>query len=177
MHDDTMPHFRERPTLRAQKLRNEATPAERKLWSQLSRSQLGQKFSRQMPIGPFIADFLCRSHRLVIEIDGGQHCESASDPSRTRFIESQGFRVIRFWNNEVMGNLEGVIIRITEALALSPPPTPSRKREGNQAPLPLAGGEEARSAEGEGRSTASTSPPPLASRADPSRSGGRGNTT
>ena len=134
-----MPYFRERPTLRAQKLRNEATPAERKLWSLLSRSQLGHKFSRQMPIGPFIADFLCRSQRLVIEIDGGQHCESTSDAARTRFIENQGYRVIRFWNNEVMGNLEGVIIRITGTLALPPPPAPpargrganpSRSREG-----------------------------------------------
>jgi BirA family biotin operon repressor/biotin-[acetyl-CoA-carboxylase] ligase len=72
-----MPQFRQRPTLRAQALRNEATPAERRLWTRLSRSQLGHKFSRQMPVGPFIADFLCRSQRLVIELDGGQHCERA----------------------------------------------------------------------------------------------------
>ncbi len=123
-----MPPFRPRPTARAQGLRNNATDAERRLWTQLSRSHLGHKFLRQMPVGSFIADFLCRSRRLVIELDGGQHCENARDEARTRFIEAQGYRVLRFWNNEVMGNLEGVLTAIGEALTL--PPTPSRKREG-----------------------------------------------
>ena len=115
----------------AQSLRNNATPAERRLWWHLSKRQLqGHKFSRQMPIGPFVADFLCRKARLVIEVDGGQHCESRRDQSRTDFIEAQGFRVIRFWNNEVLENIEGVLLTIAQAMADSPPPAPSRKREG-----------------------------------------------
>jgi len=83
-----------------------------------------------MPIGPFIADFLCRELRLVIEVDRGQHCDNERDKARTRFIEAEGYRVIRFWNNEVMGNFEGVLIAIGDALKSPPPPTPSRKREG-----------------------------------------------
>jgi very-short-patch-repair endonuclease len=83
-----------------------------------------------MPVGPFIADFLCRSQRLVIELDGGQHCENARDEARTRWIEAQGYRLIRFWNNEVMENMEGVLTAIGEALRLPPPPAPSRMREG-----------------------------------------------
>ena len=126
-----MPQFRERPTLRAQQLRNSATKAERLLWRHLSRRQLeGFKFSRQMPVGPFICDFLCRERLLVVEVDGGQHADNSKDAARTAFIEGQGYRVIRFWNNEVMGNLEGVLLTIAQALTSPPPPTPSRMREG-----------------------------------------------
>ena len=132
-HQPSMPQFRQRPTKRAQALRNEATPAERRLWTRLSRSQLGHKFSRQMPVGPFIADFLCRSQRLVIELDGGQHCENERDESRTRLIEAQGYRLIRFWNNEVMENMDGVIEAIRSELARLACPHPQ--------PLPRAGGE------------------------------------
>ena len=125
-----MPQFKERPTLRAQQLRNNATKAERLLWRHLSRRQLeGFKFSRQMPIGPFICDFLCRERLLVVEFVGGQHAECARDASRTTYIEGQGYRVIRFWNNEVTENLEGVIQAIALALRSDPPPTPSRMRE------------------------------------------------
>ena len=120
-----------RPTRLAQSLRNNATPAERNLWHHLNKRQLyGHKFSRQMPIGPFICDFLCREAKLVIEVDGGQHCESRRDLSRTAFLEGQGFRVIRFWNNEIFGNIEGVIETIALALTECPPPAPSRAREG-----------------------------------------------
>ena len=126
-----MPQFRERPTLRAQQLRNSATRAERLLWRHLSRRQLdGHKFSRQMPIGPYICDFLCREARLVVEVDGGQHADSKPDQARTAFIEREGYRVIRFWNNEVTENLEGVLLTIAQALSSGPPPTPSRMREG-----------------------------------------------
>ena len=121
-----MPQCRERPTLRAQQLRNNATNAERALWRHLSKRQLqGFKFSRQMPVGPFICDFLCRERMLVVEVDGGQHAESARDATRTAYLEDQGYRVIRFWNNEVMGNLEGVIDAIALALTSTPPPTPT----------------------------------------------------
>ncbi|MDQ3143524.1 MAG: DUF559 domain-containing protein [Pseudomonadota bacterium] len=120
-----------RPTTLARSLRNNATSAERQLWRYLSKRQLaGFKFSRQMPIGPFVCDFLCREARLVIEVDGGQHCESRRDLVRTAYLEAQGLRVIRFWNNEVAGNIEGVIETIALALKESPPPAPSRKREG-----------------------------------------------
>ena len=126
-----MPDSPRRPTRRAQQLRNNATDAERRLWYRLNRSQLeGFKFSRQMPVGPFICDFLCRQCRLVVEIDGGQHCENAKDARRTAFIEGQGYRVIRFWNNEVLENIEGVLVIISAALKAFPPPAPSRQREG-----------------------------------------------
>ena len=126
-----MPQFRNRPTKRAQELRNNATDAERQLWRHLSRRQLnGVKFSRQMPVGPFICDFLCRERMLVVEVDGGQHCGNSSDESRTAFLESEGYRIIRFWNNKVHENMEGVIQTIASALNECPPPAPSRRREG-----------------------------------------------
>ena len=124
-----MATFRPRNTTRAQSLRNNATDAERKLWSILRKRQLsGAKFSRQMPIGPYICDFLCREHNLVIEADGGQHAESNRDDARDRYLTDQGFQVLRFWNNDVLENLEGVADRIRSAL---PTPSPSRGREGN----------------------------------------------
>jgi very-short-patch-repair endonuclease len=83
-----------------------------------------------MPVGPFICDFLCRERLLVVEVDGGQHADNSKDAARTAYIEGQGYRVIRFWNNEVTGNLEGVIESIALALRSDPPPTPSRMREG-----------------------------------------------
>ena len=123
-----------RPTRLAQSLRNTATPAERHLWRHLNKRQLdGYKFCRQMPVGPFVCDFLCREARLAIEVDGGQHCESKRDQSRTAFLEREGFRVIRFWNNEVQGNIEGVVEAIRLELGRADCPHPQ--------PLPLAGGE------------------------------------
>jgi very-short-patch-repair endonuclease len=115
-----------RPTARAQTLRNNATDAEVRLWKHLSRRQLGgYKFSRQMPVAGFICDFLCRKARLIVEVDGGQHDERAqADALRTQAIEAEGYRVIRFWNNEVVGNTEGVLASILEALRSSPPPNP-----------------------------------------------------
>lgn len=88
------------------------------LWSRLRNRQLGQKFIRQFPIGPYIVDFACRSARLVIELDGGQHNETVDAP-RTAIIEAHGYRVIRFWNNDVAENLEGVVEIIVRALRLS----------------------------------------------------------
>ena len=99
-----------RPTLRSRELRNAATEAERKLWQQLSGRKLaGVRFNRQFPVGQFICDFVSREMRLVIEIDGGQHASAAEyDARRTRFIEAQGYRVIRFWNSEVLDNIDSV---------------------------------------------------------------------
>src|SRR5713226_1448315 len=74
------------------------------------------KFRRQHPIGRFIVDFACTRHRLVIEADGGQHDQSAADAQRTAWLESHGWRVIRFWNNDILANTEGVLTTILEAL-------------------------------------------------------------
>lgn len=104
-------------TVVARKLRTNSTNAERLLWSQIRSRQLGAKFVRQFPIGPFIADFACRSAHLVIELDGGQHDEQTDAP-RTATIEAHGYRIIRFWNNEVIENLDGVLQSIVQELGL-----------------------------------------------------------
>ncbi|MCA1654030.1 MAG: endonuclease domain-containing protein [Sphingomicrobium sp.] len=128
-----MPTVHRRATKRAQQLRNNATPAERLLWRHLRRRQLGGwKFSRQMPVGPFICDFLCREVNLIVEVDGGQHCESKRDEARTAWLERQGYRVVRYWNNEVRENLEGVLIDLKSLIGQAHPPAPSRMREGEQ---------------------------------------------
>ena len=125
----------DQPTLvKAKRLRRDLTDAERKLWSILrSRQFEGVKFRRQQPIGPFIVDFVCQEQRLIIEADGGQHADSNSDASRTRFLESKGYRTLRFWNNDILQNLEGVAETILSALATPHPaqaspesPSPSR---------------------------------------------------
>ena len=96
------------------------TDAERHLWSHLRASQLeGVKFTRQLPIGDFVVDFACRSARIAIELDGGQHADSATDEARTRVIEAHGYRVIRFWNNDVLANTDGVLTVILQELALA----------------------------------------------------------
>ncbi|MEL7197028.1 MAG: endonuclease domain-containing protein [Pseudomonadota bacterium] len=85
------------------------TVAERALWSQLRSRPFGTKFTRQFPIGDFIVDFACRSLRLAIELDGGQHAKCSADIVRTNVISAHGYRVIRFWNNEVLENMDGVL--------------------------------------------------------------------
>jgi very-short-patch-repair endonuclease len=124
--------FKKRPTRRAQELRRTATPAEARLWTYISRRQVaGVKFSRQIPIGPFICDFVSRSARLVVELDGGQHAlNEGRDRERSAFIEAMGFRVLRFWNTEVLENIEGVISRIELELAIAPPPAPPASGRG-----------------------------------------------
>jgi very-short-patch-repair endonuclease len=124
--------FRERNTVRAQELRNAATPAERLLWQYLSRSQLGVKFSRQMPVGNFFADFLCRELCLVVELDGHSHdVQPERDIFRDQKLKEAGYRVLHFTNVEVHSNVEGVVTEIKRLLADSPTPNPSRKREGS----------------------------------------------
>ena len=122
-----------RPTARSRELRLSATPAERKLWEQLSaRKVAGVRFNRQFPIGPFICDFVSRAAKLVIEVDGGQHAvDVAKDEARTAYLESRGYRVIRFWNNDVLERIDGVVSEIEHVLANMPSPNPSREREGN----------------------------------------------
>jgi very-short-patch-repair endonuclease len=115
-----------RPTMRSRELRLNATDAERKLWAQLSARKIaGVRFNRQFPIGPFICDFVSRSVKLVIEVDGGQHAvDVEKDQARTAYLEAQGYRVIRFWNNDVLDRIEGVVREIEAALETCPPPTP-----------------------------------------------------
>jgi very-short-patch-repair endonuclease len=108
---------------RARELRKNQTDVEARLWSRLRGRQVaGAKFRRQYPIGHFIADFCCVELRLVVELDGGQHAEAgAVDQRRTDFLVAEGYRVLRFWNNEVMENIDGVLERISEALTLPSP--------------------------------------------------------
>lgn len=73
-----------------------------------------------MPVGPYVADFACFAERLIIEVDGGQHAENSSDAARTQFLEAQGFRVVRFWNNEVTENIDGVLDTVAGVLPASP---------------------------------------------------------
>src|SRR5271169_2348892 len=111
----------------AKALRREMTEAEKKIWHRLRRRQTeGFRFRRQVLLGRFIADFVCHEARSIIEIDGGQH-EPSSEPEacRTRFLKSQGYRVLRFWNTEVLENPNGVQTVIAQHLRRGHPhPTP-----------------------------------------------------
>ncbi len=102
----------------ARSLRQNQTDAEKLLWSKLRRKQFG-KFRRQQPLEPYIVDFVCFEHRLVIELDGGQHNDMQTiqkDARRTGLLEYQGYRVLRFWNNDVLSNIDGVLEKIQEAM-------------------------------------------------------------
>ena len=112
-------------TTRSRTLRKNSTDAERKLWSVLRSRQLnGFKFRKQVEIDGYVVDFLCAERRLIIEVDGGQHSPER-DARRTAYLESQDFRVIRFWNNDVLENLDGVWTIIEQALE-STLPHPAR---------------------------------------------------
>ena len=121
-----MPTWRRRNTTRARQLRREATPAERALWRELSSSKLdGFKFSRQMQIGPFYCDLLCRQERLAIELDGFSHdVQPGRDKWRDRILAEHGIRVLHFANEDVFKHMDGVLIEIRRALAEGPPPAP-----------------------------------------------------
>jgi len=110
-----------------QRLRRNATEAERALWRGLRGRQFdGFKFRRQHAFGAYVLDFVCIAAKLVIEVDGGQHAEaSTADEERTRFLTSAGFRVLRFWNNEVLSETEAVMSRIWEEVHTPSPPRPS----------------------------------------------------
>ena len=105
-------------------LRKEPTPAERKLWAVIRNDQLGVNFRRQHAIGNYIPDFVCIEKKLIIELDGSQHLEQEEyDKERTKYLESKDYKVIRFWNNEVMNNIEGVILAIIYAMENEPDET------------------------------------------------------
>jgi very-short-patch-repair endonuclease len=121
-------------TARAQHLRHDPTYVERKLWQKLRRNQLENlSFRRQHPIGPYVMDFYCPALRLAIELDGGQHNfdqNRRKDERRTMWLRSNGIEVLRFWNNDVMSNLDGVLSEIARVASdMTPSPT-----------LPLSGG-------------------------------------
>jgi very-short-patch-repair endonuclease len=116
----------------ARRLRKNSTVAETKLWWRLRARELnGFKFIRQEPIGPYVGDFVCREQRLIIEVDGGQHAESKRDAVRDKWLHEHRYRILRFWNNDVIGNLEGVLETILAALTAETPPHPN--------PLPASG--------------------------------------
>src|SRR6266852_1071200 len=122
---------------RARRLRREMTDAERKLWRLLrDRTVIGVKFRRQVPIGNFITDFCCIEHRLIIELDGGQHAEQEdADALRSRFLAQEGFRVLRFWNDRVFNGVEFVMEEILAVIARGGP-TPSPGARNARRPLP-----------------------------------------
>ncbi len=106
------------PIGRARDLRRNETEAERQLWQAIRARQLdGAKFRRQVPIGPYIVDFFCFERRLIVEVDGGQHMEQVEyDTRRTKTLTGQGYYVLRFWNNEIIDNLPGVLEAIRSAV-------------------------------------------------------------
>ena len=130
----------DRMRLRARKLRHNATDAERHLWRHLNLRQLaGIRFRRQVPVGGFIADFLCPHVKLIVELDGGQHVERAdADEVRTRVLMSLGYRVLRYWNDDVLSRTEEVLEDILRHAKSTPPqPSPSLcEREGAKSDIP-----------------------------------------
>jgi very-short-patch-repair endonuclease len=108
-------------TRMARRLRRDATQAERLLWPALRDSFRGKRFRRQHPIGRYVVDFACPAHNLAVEIDGGQHAmNEPADMARTAEIAYRGYRVLRFWNNEVLQNLPGVLQAIQQELTRGP---------------------------------------------------------
>ena len=96
------------------------TEAEKRIWYRVRKKQLGTKFRRQQPIGKYVVDFVCFEKKLVIEVDGGEHFESRGDQIRDKWLQNKGYKVIRFWNNDVLKNTDGVIRRIIEEMSPSP---------------------------------------------------------
>jgi len=111
----------------ARKLRQQSTDAERMLWKHLRAHRMaGYKFRRQVVIEPYIVDFICLDARLIVEADGGQHLEQAEDDlKRSAFLQSRGYKVIRFWNDEILTDTHVVLERIYNYLITAPSPQPS----------------------------------------------------
>ena len=122
--------------IKARELRKNLTEAERTLWKYLRLRQFdGNKFRRQQPIGKYIVDFVCFEKKLIVEVDGGQHNEQVIyDSERNEWLKKQGFRILRFWNNQILKEIDGVEGGIMEALSsysytphLNPPPQGGRR--------------------------------------------------
>ena len=138
----------ESPRDYARGLRRRQTDAERRLWARLRDLRLlGTKFGRQVPIGPYVADFCCRERRLIVELDGGQHAVRADyDAGRTALLQALGYRVLRFWDNDALANTDGVLQRIAQAVrpasaGPSPRPSPQRGEGEGRGTLAPEGGE------------------------------------
>ena len=116
----------------ARSLRSNPTEAEKHLWSLLRSDNLGVKFRRQAIIGRYVVDFVCFEKKLVIEVDGGHHNKKPGDIRRDEWLRGQGFEVLRFWNNDVLGNPDGVFQRIDLHLK-APLPGPPHEGEGRNA--------------------------------------------
>ena len=139
---------------RARALRSRMTDAERKLWRMLrDRRFAGAKFRRQVPLGHYVPDFLSFERQVVIEVDGGQHSGKASDVARDNWFQSQGFTVVRFWNNDVLTNLDGVAVRLLEVIEKNTPHPASQPRAAAMPPSPTRG-------EGKKRRRVATTPSP-----------------
>ncbi len=121
---------------RARALRRDMTEAEKRLWQRLRQPPFKEHhFRRQATIGPYFCDFASHSLKLVVEVDGGQHADNAADDRRTAYLNGEGYRVLRFWNHEVLKNLSGVLIAIDAAIDASdddrpPAPDPSPPQAG-----------------------------------------------
>jgi very-short-patch-repair endonuclease len=136
-----------RKTRLARRLRRDSTIAERGLWNAVrARSLFGVKFVRQVPIGPYIVDLVCREQHVIIEVDGGQHAESKRDAARDRWLHDQGYRVLRFWNNDVLVNIDGVLETIAVAVGkqsalTSPMSEQASGDDGVSHPIPASHGQ------------------------------------
>jgi len=139
MHSDNLPGT---TYLRARRLRRATTDAEKRLWHHLRKLDLdGSHFRRQIPIGPYIVDFGCMAARLLIEVDGSQHGDNrnkAHDGVRTVWLEKQGYRVLRFWNNDIAKNIDGVMEAIYAAIygSTSAPQVPLKHRRRRRSARP-----------------------------------------
>ena len=124
----------------ARRLRRDSTNAEQRLWNRLrARSIDGCKSVRQQPIGPYIVDFICREKRLNFEVDGGQHDDNKHNLVRDQWLHEHNYYILRFWNNEVMTNTDGVLETIADALHAAAPPHPApTSNEGGNRPLPAS---------------------------------------
>ena len=111
-------------TLRVRRLRRDTTEAERVLWHELRLGRLGWRFRRQHAIPPYIVDFACLEARLVVEADGGQHALAGEHELRDEELRRKGWRILRFWNNDILENRNGVIETIAAALGFAPSPRP-----------------------------------------------------
>jgi very-short-patch-repair endonuclease len=120
----------------AKRLRSRMTDAERRLWYWLRAHRFGDhKFKRQVPVGPYIVDFICFDRALIVEVDGGQHVGSETDRQRDAWLQSQGFSVIRFWNDDVLKRTDVVLSEIADALKRTDASTPLPARSARH-PLP-----------------------------------------
>ena len=111
----------------AKGLPSQMTDAEQRLWYRLRAHRfLDLKFKRQAPIGPYVVDFVCLEYRLIVEVDGGQHADNVKDRRRDEWLRSEGYRVLRYWNNDVLKQTDAVVRAISMAIGQSETPLPAR---------------------------------------------------